>query len=115
MCVNSSEHLCSTYKIIVPDIDVTNKRILRRPNLFYYHWEKPYGAVELPKILSCELVKLYVLRRNATQGELILSFSSSVMVSFGYNVVMLCYGRIWKMMYPIVYNLHRLHGCSTSN
>lgn len=71
--------MCSTYHITIPDIDITNRRILHRPDLFYHHWQKPNFTVELQTTGSCDNVKLYMFMKNSTQGELILSFTPSAM------------------------------------
>lgn len=79
VCPNREE-ACSIYNITIPDIDATNGRILQRPNLFYYHWQKPSSAVEFNT--TCADLEVYTVMKSATQADLILSFTPSVMVGF---------------------------------
>lgn len=84
MCINR-EHTCDAYNITIPDIDVINGRILQRSNLFYYQWKRPNSTIELQTTGSCDNLKLYVTMKNATRGELILSFTPSLMVVIMYH------------------------------
>jgi len=79
VCVNR-EQTCSTYHIIIPDIDVINGRILQRTDLFY-HWQKLNFTGEIQTTGKCDNMKLYMLMKNPTQGELIVIYSPSVTVN----------------------------------
>ena len=88
VCTNN-QYTCDVYNITIPDIDITNRRILQKSNLFYYQWQKPNHTIELQASGPCDDdMKLYVMLKSATQGEVILSFSPSTMVVIE---IMSCY------------------------
>lgn len=72
--------VCTIYNMIIPDINATSRRILRRPGLFYFHW-LPSSAVELYNRDDglCNDVNLYAMK-NYVQGQMIIRYTPLIMV-----------------------------------
>ena len=67
------------YHIIIPD--VTNGRIIQRPDVFYYQWYNQNSAAQLQVAdnqLKCDGVQFHLLMEHVNQGQLIVSYIPSI-------------------------------------
>ena len=73
-----SEGCQERFSVLLPGVDVSNRRVELRPNLLYYYWQKPSSAVELKtngNQMNCDNIKFYWIMDNIRQGQLIIQYN----------------------------------------
>ena len=89
--IQEEQNTCTNtnyYHMIIPD--VTNRRIVQRPNVFYHQWHKLSSTVELQVTddqLDCDGVKFHWLLEHDNQGQLIVYYIPSVTMVHNYIYV----------------------------